>query len=408
VKLEQYGEYNFDNLILFAPTADDFGGAISVKSVVGFIDAGHNVLIAANTNVTDSMRGIANECGIDFDEHQSSVVDHMLYDMSDAGGDHTLVTSTHVIDTPVIVGARGKAEDAAPILFRGVGHAANENSPLLYKVLVGSPSTYSHAPLDTVDEYPQSAGQDTRLVTALQARNNARVVFSGSLDMFSNAFFTAPAQAAGGKRFERSGNQHFCDELSKWNFGERGRIRAKELTHRRVGSTDVNPSVYRVKDDIEVSIDIFEHDIVTDTWHPFQADDVQLEFFMIDPYIRRTLTHNGKGRFSTAFRVPDNMGVFKFKLAYERNGFSNLYFEQQVSVRPFRHDEFDRFLLQAMPYYASAFSVMAAFLLFGVVFFYTDISPAAKKKAAAAAAAAKVAAAMAATKAVKAAESKED
>ena len=42
----------------------------------------------------------------------------------------------------------------------------------------------------------------------------------------------------------------------------------------------------------------------------------------------------------------------------------------QIQVRHFKHDEFERFLVAAYPYYTSAFSCMAAFLIFGVVFLY--------------------------------------
>ena len=42
----------------------------------------------------------------------------------------------------------------------------------------------------------------------------------------------------------------------------------------------------------------------------------------------------------------------------------------QVSVRPFRHNEFERFLVAAYPYYSSVFSTMAAFFLFGFAFLY--------------------------------------
>ncbi len=41
-----------------------------------------------------------------------------------------------------------------------------------------------------------------------------------------------------------------------------------------------------------------------------------------------------------------------------------------VPVRPFKHNEYERFLLAAYPYYASAFSTMAAFFLFGFFFLY--------------------------------------
>ena len=35
-------------------------------------------------------------------------------------------------------------------------------------------------------QYPHAVGKGTVLVAAMQARNNARVVFSGSIDMFSD------------------------------------------------------------------------------------------------------------------------------------------------------------------------------------------------------------------------------
>ena len=51
------------------------------------------------------------------------------------------------------------------------------------------------------EQYPMGVGKSMQLISALQARNNARVVFVGSLDFFSDEFFNAPVQkAAGGKR----------------------------------------------------------------------------------------------------------------------------------------------------------------------------------------------------------------
>lgn len=39
-------------------------------------------------------------------------------------------------------------------------------------------------------------------------------------------------------------------------------------------------------------------------------------------------------------------------------------------MRPYRHDEYERFILAAYPYYASAASTMAAFLVLGLAFLY--------------------------------------
>lgn len=45
-------------------------------------------------------------------------------------------------------------------------------------------------------QYPHAVGKNTLLIAGLQARNNARVIFSGSLDFFSDAFFTSAVQKA--------------------------------------------------------------------------------------------------------------------------------------------------------------------------------------------------------------------
>lgn len=45
-------------------------------------------------------------------------------------------------------------------------------------------------------QYPHAVGKNTLLIAALQARNNARVVFSGSLYFFSDEAFTSPVQNA--------------------------------------------------------------------------------------------------------------------------------------------------------------------------------------------------------------------
>lgn len=43
----------------------------------------------------------------------------------------------------------------------------------------------------------------------------------------------------------------------------------------------------------------------------------------------------------------------------------------QVPVRPFKHNEYERFLVCAYPYYASALSMMAGFFVLGFYFLYT-------------------------------------
>jgi len=101
-----------------------------------------------------------------------------------------------------------------------------------------------------------------------------------------------------------------------------------------------------------------------------ERKDVQIEFVMIDPYLRLNLQTDGKGRFTSKFQIPDVYGVFKFRLQYHKLGWSNVDLEQQVSVHPYRHDQFERFLDVAYPYYLSTICNMVAFFLFGIIFLY--------------------------------------
>jgi len=250
-----------------------------------------------------------------------------------------------------------------------------EGTRLLTKVLTGSDTTFSAVPGEKVEVYPQSAGRDTLLVTALQARNNARVLFMGSLEMCSDKFFSMGVQGPDGKKHEKSGNEEFCIELSKWTFAERGLLRARDLQHRlQEAGAPLNPAAYRIKDNIHFQVVIEEFDASKGAWVAFTQNNVQLDFVMLDPYIRKTLTHNGKGLYSADFTAPDVYGVFKFRIQYHKRGYSNLEIAEQVSVHPYRHNQFERFIDAAYPYYTSAFSIFAAFFLFGVVFLYSKDS----------------------------------
>ena len=76
-------------------------------------------------------------------------------------------------------------------LFRGIGMTADAENPLVLSVLSASSTAYSFNPDEKIEEFPHAVGKNTLLVSALQARNNARVVFVGSLDFFSDEFFSA-------------------------------------------------------------------------------------------------------------------------------------------------------------------------------------------------------------------------
>ncbi|KAJ4829368.1 Dolichyl-diphosphooligosaccharide--protein glycosyltransferase 48 kDa subunit [Turnera subulata] len=326
--LQRYGEYLYDALILFSPSADRFGGKVDV---LDFVDSGHDLIFAADSSASDFIKSIATECGVDFDEDPSAVVvDHNGYAVSETDGDHTLIAADDFIQSDVIL---GKAKIEAPVLFKGIGHSLNAANSLVLKVLSASPSAYSANPSTKLSSPPTLTGSSISLVSVVQARNNARIMIAGSLDMFSNRFLRAAVQKAGSSiKYEKSGNEQFVTELSKWVFHERGHLKAVNLRHNKVGETD-EPAMYRIKDDLDFAVEIYEWS--GQSWEPYVANDVQVQFYMMSPYVLKTLSTNQKGLYHTSFKVPDVYGVFQFKVEYNRLGYTSLSLSKQASVSLF-------------------------------------------------------------------------
>jgi oligosaccharyltransferase complex subunit beta len=209
-------------------------------------------------------------------------------------------------------------------------------------------------------------------VSALQARNNARIVFTGSLDFFSDSLFQSGVQKSGtDKKYEKSGNEALAIALSKWVFKEQGVLRVGRVRHHKVGETSP-PEAYTVMDNVIYSIEVEKYD--SGKWVPFDANDLQLEFVRIDPFVRTPLKKEGN-TYVAKFTIPDVYGVFQFKLDYNRIGYTYLYSATQVSVRPLEHTQYERFILSAYPYYISSFSMMFGVFIFSFVFLYFKETP---------------------------------
>ncbi|XP_026394314.1 dolichyl-diphosphooligosaccharide--protein glycosyltransferase 48 kDa subunit-like [Papaver somniferum] len=364
--LKRYGKYLYDGLLLFSPSTKRLGGSLDSAAVLEFVDAGHDLILTADSSASDLIRDIATECGVDFDEDsEAKVIDHTSYAVSATDGDHTLIASDDFIKSDVILGSK-KIE--APVLFQGIGHSLSSANSLGIKVLSASPAAYSANPNAKLSNPPSLTGATISLVSVVQARNNARVVISGSLDLFSNRLFKSAVQKAGTSiKHEKSGNEQFATELSKWVFHERGHLKAVYVRHHRVGETD-EPAIYRINDEVEYSVEIYEWSGTS--WVPYIANDVQLQFYMMSPYVLKNLSTDKKGLYSTIFKVPDVYGVFQFKVEYQRLGYTSLSLSKQIPVRPYRHNEYERFIPTAFPYYGASFSTMAGFFVFTIVYLY--------------------------------------
>lgn len=358
--LKKFGENLYDNLIIFAPTVEEFGGSISPEAITEFIDEGGNVLVAGNSNLGEALREIASEVGFEADEEGTAIIDHLNYDAKD-DGKHTLVVATpdNLIKSTKITG-----DVKSAVLYRGVGLLVDPQNPLVLEILTGGSTSYSHNPDSPITEYPHAVGKNTVMIAGLQARNNARVVFSGSLEFFSDEFFTAQVESKGKKN--PSGNAALAKAISNWCFKQAGVLRVKGITHHRKGEKEAPPH-YTIKDQAVYTIVVEE--LVDGSWVPCDAKDMQMEFVRIDPFVRVTM-ENKKGHMIARFKVPDTYGVYQFKVNYNRIGLTRLSTADQISVIPLRHDKYERFIGQAYPYYASAFSMMAGVFVFSLVFLH--------------------------------------
>jgi len=205
----------------------------------------------------------------------------------------------------------------------------------------------------------------------LQTRRNARIVFVGSMKLFSNRFLAASImQRQVANSLQDIENVQFVSELTKWNFGEKSVLRVRNVTHFSLEEIlpILNPNRYRARDKIEFSFVVEEYRGDCDCWEPYQVGGIEFQLIRLDPFVRHMMHHVGVGRYKTTFTVPDVFGIYKMIANVKSRGWSFLDVEEVVTVRPFRHDEYARFLLVAFPYYCGTFTAAVGFVVFLSVF----------------------------------------
>ncbi|KAL9117316.1 MAG: hypothetical protein Q9187_006146, partial [Circinaria calcarea] len=158
----------------------------------------------------------------------------------------------------------------------------------------------------------------------------------------------------------KTANRDFARQVSEWTFMEIGVLKVgkvehhlSSISHGTVGNDSVaqlgylNPQIYRVKNDVTFNIELSEY--TSTHFSPFTVpplDSLQLEFTMLSPFHRLNLkpistTHNST-IFSATFTLPDQHGIFAFRVNYKRPFLTNIDVKKEVTVRHFAHDEWPR------------------------------------------------------------------
>lgn len=64
-------------------------------------------------------------------------------------------------------------------------------------------------------------------------------------------------------------------------------------------------------------------------------------------------------------------GIYQFKIIYKKPGYTFLSVSERVTVRPYKHDEYERFLFVASPYTFSMIATIVGTFVFVVVYLYS-------------------------------------
>ena len=69
IKLTNYGEYIYENIIFFAPTySDTKKNEITIENLLKYIDDGHDLMIFGSSDAGKFIRNLVNEFGADYDD----------------------------------------------------------------------------------------------------------------------------------------------------------------------------------------------------------------------------------------------------------------------------------------------------------------------------------------------------
>ena len=157
-----------------------------------------------------------------------------------------------------------------------------------------------------------------------------------------------------------TGNHLFCRELSLWTFKSQGVLRFGDFKHYREGEQSPPAlNTYTVTDTVIIEASLFENE--GGEWIPHQSNTVHAELVMLDPHIRKVMVNDGNGHYSLKVKTPNVYGVFKWVIDYKLPGYTFVHHEQVTPLRPFRHNEYARFIVQAYPYYTAVLSLSVAF-----------------------------------------------
>ncbi|RAH47846.1 dolichyl-diphosphooligosaccharide-protein glycotransferase [Aspergillus brunneoviolaceus CBS 621.78] len=394
LSLFELGERAYDHLLLLPPKSKGFGPSLSPKNIVDFLNKDGNVLLALSGKSTtpSAISSLLLELDLHLSTDRSSiVVDHFNYDTLSAAERHDVL----LLQRPGQLRPDTKSYfdgEGVLALPRAAPHTLGDN--ILAAPILRAPVTaYSYNPKEEVAAVEDiwATGSQLSLISTLQTRSSSRFTLLGSVESLQDKWFTATVKAPGSGEETKTVNQEFAKQLTAWTFKETGVLKVGKIEHHLaqddITAEDLNPTIYRVKNETVFSIEISEYSY--DKFVPFEMpaeDALQLEFTMLSPFHRLKLEPAYRTENSTVFRtqftVPDQHGIFSFRVNYKRPFLTTIEEKHEVTVRHFAHNEFPRSwkISGGWVWIAGLWSVIGGFMAFVAVWLYSEPASAQVKK----------------------------
>lgn len=313
--LVSHGSYKYSTLVFLTTSLSSF----PLSSLLQYLDAGHNVLLFLPSSPTRGHVALARSLGVDVSPLPLLDLLHSLSGDAPRAG---------FLAASVFGGAR-----AGEVAFRGRGASVLRDNELVRVVAGGAASAYAGRPDARLARVHPAMGRAAVLAAATQTRAGGRAAYWGGMDAVTGAGATGDAMRA----------------LVRWTAGKTGRLRVREARC----SAEV-----RVGDWLEVQVQVEEwRDGRWVQWT--EMGEVRAELVMMDTWGRRRLTKSG-GTWKGKLRVPDRIGVYKLKMEIRETGWTEVSEEKEIRVRPYAHDEFERFIEMAFPYYTAVAVMLLA------------------------------------------------
>lgn len=338
--------------------------AYSAAGLLEFTNAGGNVLVVGSSDgvVPEGMRQYLNELGIyplpkGFQLHD--------YFHASSSGEGVKLTADDIDTTAKL----GEVLTKLAVKDYQGGAALLSNNPLLFPLVRGSKTSFTSKD-GLVDDQTWTYGTQGFPAVALQALNNARVVWVGDISLV-------------------------LSEVVLWVFQQRQVLKLQFVNHVKAEEPHISePHLYRVKDGAIYTVGVLK--LEDGQWVPYEALEerpLQMLFKMLDPYQRLNMTPlgpvllkdnnvNDAFAYLVNFTVPDHHGMFTFELDYKYPGYSYLHDAKVVTVRHLANDEYKRLweISNSWMYVASALLVVVAWFLFVVNYIYVGTPTTPSKK----------------------------